>query len=87
MLFCNEDRRLNNIAVLHWGEEFAYCPIFDFGADLLSNTLDYMERPSILTSEATTSAKQRTTLPATSAPIVKRKPEKAISGRPRHRYR
>lgn len=41
MLFCNEDRHLNNIAVLRRGEGFDYCPIFDFGAGLLSNTRDY----------------------------------------------
>ncbi len=41
MLFCNEDRHLNNIAVLRRGESFDYCPIFDFGAGLLSNTRDY----------------------------------------------
>lgn len=41
MLFGNEDRHLNNIAVLHRGEDFDYCPLFDFGAGLLSNTRDY----------------------------------------------
>jgi hypothetical protein len=41
MLFCNEDRHLNNIAVLRRGESFDYCPIFDFGAGLLSNIRDY----------------------------------------------
>lgn len=41
MLFGNEDRHLNNIAVLRRGEDFDYCPIFDFGAGLLSNTQDY----------------------------------------------
>lgn len=41
MLFCNEDRHLNNIAVLRRGEGFEYCPVFDFGAGLLSNTRDY----------------------------------------------
>lgn len=41
MLFGNEDRHLNNIAVLRRGEEFDYCPIFDFGAGLLSNVRDY----------------------------------------------
>ena len=41
MLFGNEDRHLNNIAVLRRGEGFAYCPIFDFGAGLLSNIRDY----------------------------------------------
>ena len=38
MLFGNEDRHLNNIAVLRRGGGFAYCPFFDFGAGLLSNT-------------------------------------------------
>lgn len=41
MLFGNEDRHLNNIAVLRRGEEFDYCPLFDFGAALLSNTRGY----------------------------------------------
>ena len=41
MLFLNEDRHLNNIAVLRRGEVFDYCPIFDFGAGLLSSTRDY----------------------------------------------
>lgn len=41
MLFGNEDRHLNNIAVLLRGEDFGYCPLFDFGAGLLSNTRDY----------------------------------------------
>ena len=41
MLFSNEDRHLNNIAVLRRGEEFGYCPLFDFGAGLLSNTRGY----------------------------------------------
>src|SRR5699024_2795202 len=30
LLFGNEDRHLNNIAVLRRGEEFDYCPLFDF---------------------------------------------------------
>lgn len=41
MMFGNDDRHLNNIAVLRRGEEFDYCPIFDFGAGLLSNIRDY----------------------------------------------
>ena len=41
MLFGNEDRHLNNIAVLRRGGGFAYCPFFDFGAGLLSNTRDF----------------------------------------------
>ena len=41
MLFGNEDRHLNNIAVLRRGEGFDYCPLFDFGAGLLSNIRDY----------------------------------------------
>ena len=41
MLFGNEDRHLNNIAVLRRGEDFDYCPLFDFGAGLLSNVRDY----------------------------------------------
>lgn len=40
-LFGNEDRHLNNIAVLRTGEGFDYCPIFDFGSGLLSNVRDY----------------------------------------------
>lgn len=42
-LFLNEDRHMHNIAVLMNEEgEFAYCPIFDQGAGLLSDTtMDY----------------------------------------------
>lgn len=42
-LFLNEDRHTHNIAVLMNGEgKFAYCPIFDQGAGLLSDTtMDY----------------------------------------------
>lgn len=36
-LFLNDDRHLNNIAVLEKGGRFDYCPIFDNGAGLLSN--------------------------------------------------
>lgn len=39
--FLNEDRHLNNIAVIRKGERFDYCPIFDNGASLLSNVLNY----------------------------------------------
>ena len=41
MLFGNEDRHLNNITVLCRGDGFSYCPLFDFGAGLRSNTRDY----------------------------------------------
>lgn len=37
-LFLNDDRHLNNIAVLEQNGKFDYCPIFDNGAGLLSNT-------------------------------------------------
>lgn len=37
-LFCNDDRHLNNIAVIEQSGKFDYCPIFDNGAGLLSNT-------------------------------------------------
>ena len=37
-LFLNDDRHLNNIAVLEKDGRFDYCPIFDNGAALLSNT-------------------------------------------------
>ena len=42
-LFLNEDRHMHNIAVLMNGEgDFVYCPIFDQGAGLLSDTtMDY----------------------------------------------
>ena len=36
-LFLNDDRHLNNIAVLEKNGQFDYCPIFDNGAGLLSN--------------------------------------------------
>lgn len=37
-LFCNDDRHLNNIAVIERNGAYDYCPIFDQGAGLLSNT-------------------------------------------------
>lgn len=37
-LFLNDDRHLNNIAVLECDGKYDYCPIFDNGAGLLSNT-------------------------------------------------
>jgi len=37
-LFCNDDRHLNNIAVIEKAGIYGYCPIFDNGAGLLSNT-------------------------------------------------
>jgi len=37
-LFCNDDRHLNNIAVIKREAGYDYCPIFDNGAGLLSNT-------------------------------------------------
>lgn len=37
-LFLNDDRHLNNIAVIEQNGKFKYCPIFDNGAGLLSNT-------------------------------------------------
>ena len=37
-LFLNDDRHLNNIAVLEKEGRFSYCPVFDHGAALLSNT-------------------------------------------------
>ncbi len=36
-LFLNDDRHLNNIAVLECDGKYDYCPIFDNGAGLLSN--------------------------------------------------
>ena len=36
-MFLNDDRHLNNIAVLEKSGKFDYCPIFDNGAGLLSN--------------------------------------------------
>lgn len=37
-LFLNDDRHLNNIAVIEKNGRYSYCPIFDNGAALLSNT-------------------------------------------------
>lgn len=37
-VFLNDDRHLNNIAVLHGLNGYEYCPIFDNGAALLSDT-------------------------------------------------
>ena len=39
-LVLNDDRHLNNIAVIANGSKFDYCPIFDQGAGLLSNVMD-----------------------------------------------
>ena len=36
-LFLNDDRHLNNTAVLERSGKYDYCPIFDNGAGLLSN--------------------------------------------------
>ncbi len=36
-LFLNDDRHLNNIAVIEKEGKYSYCPIFDNGAGLLSN--------------------------------------------------
>lgn len=38
-LVLNDDRHLNNIAVISKGDGFDYCPIFDQGAGLLSNVM------------------------------------------------
>lgn len=40
-LFLNDDRHLNNIAVIEQNGKFKYCPIFDNGAGLLSNVQFY----------------------------------------------
>lgn len=40
-LILNDDRHLNNIAVIEHNGQFDYCPIFDNGAGLLSNTQIY----------------------------------------------
>lgn len=41
MLFVNEDRHMNNIAVIRSGDTFGYCPLFDFGAGFLSDIHEY----------------------------------------------
>jgi len=41
MLFLNDDRHLNNIAIIRNEDGFRYCPLFDFGAGLLSNIREY----------------------------------------------
>ena len=41
LLFVNEDRHMNNIAVVRHGDKFGYCPLFDFGAGFLSDTHEY----------------------------------------------
>lgn len=40
-LFLNDDRHLNNIAVIEQDGKYDYCPVFDNGAGLLSNTQFY----------------------------------------------
>jgi len=59
-LFLNEDRHLHNIAVLMDEQgRFDYCPLFDFGASLLSDTrLDYPPRGDVY--EYIASAKAKT---------------------------
>ena len=51
--FLNDDRHLNNIAVIEENNRFSYCPIFDNGAALLSDMqmlrMDIM--PKVLISE------------------------------------
>ncbi len=37
-LFLNDDRHLNNIAVIKTDDKYDYCPVFDNGAGLLSDT-------------------------------------------------
>lgn len=37
-LFCNDDRHLNNIAIIEESGKYTYCPVFDNAAGLLSNT-------------------------------------------------
>ncbi len=40
-LIVNDDRHLNNIAVIEDNEQFFYCPVFDNGAGLLSDVIDF----------------------------------------------
>lgn len=40
-MICNDDRHLNNIAVIEEAGNYQYCPIFDNGASLLSNMTVY----------------------------------------------
>lgn len=40
-LFLNDDRHLNNIAVIEKNGSFDYCPVFDNGAALLSDIMVY----------------------------------------------
>lgn len=56
-LFVNDDRHLNNIAVLQKDGVYDYCPIFDNGAGLLSNVqLSRMDiEPKALVSQLTAS--------------------------------
>lgn len=68
-LFCNDDRHFNNIAVLQEDGIYSYCPIFDNGAGLLSNTQFsrmYIEPAALIASLKarpflTTFTRQRTT--------------------------
>jgi hypothetical protein len=52
-LFLNDDRHLNNIAVIEQNGKFKYCPIFDNGAGLLSNVqfspMDSRHKPLLKT--------------------------------------
>lgn len=71
-LFLNDDRHLNNIAVLEKDGQYAYCPIFDNGAGLLSNVqispMDIESKALISTARArpfdTTFTRQKNTAEA-----------------------
>ena len=55
-LVLNDDRHLNNIAVIYKGDKFDYCPIFDQGAGFLSNVMyspmDIVPKSLISTAQA-----------------------------------
>ena len=80
-LFLNDDRHLNNIAVIERCGKYSYCPIFDNGAGLLSNVqfspLDIapkeLIREAIARPIGTTFTRQMNTARALFGPVLKLK--------------
>ena len=67
-LILNDDRHLNNIAVIARDGWFDYCPVFDQGAGLLSNVMDnpfeIIHKSLIAQAKARPLSKIRTAVPA-----------------------
>ena len=67
-LILNDDRHLNNIAVIARDGGFDYCPVFDQGAGLLSNVMynpfEIIHKSLIAQAKARPLSKIRTAVPA-----------------------